>query len=122
MTDKIEKILEDISALTLLEASELIKAMEEKFGVSAQVAVAAVGPANAAPAEEEKTEFTVKLVNFGAKKIDVIKAARALTGLGLGEAKALVESNGVVKEAVSKEDANKAKEALEKAGAKVEIL
>ena len=112
--------MEEIATLTLLEASELIKAMEEKFGVSAQVAVAA-GPVATAPVEEEKTEFTVKLVDFGAKKIDVIKIVRTLTGLGLGEAKALVESNGVVKEGVTKEDAHKTKEELEKAGAKVEL-
>jgi len=102
-----DQILDAIASMTVLEASELVKAMEEKFGVTAAVAVAA-GPAAAGPAAEEQTEFTVTLESFGDKKIDVIKAVRAITGLGLGEAKALVEgAPKVLKEGVSKADADK---------------
>ena len=119
----VNELLEAIGSLTLLEASELVKAMEEKFGISAAapVAVAAVG---AAPAEaaEEKTEFDVILVNHGEKKIDVIKIVRELTGLGLKEAKELVEANGkTVKEKATKAEAADIKAKLEAVGAKVEL-
>ncbi|WOC17136.1 50S ribosomal protein L7/L12 [Pseudochrobactrum sp. MP213Fo] len=117
------KIVDDLSALTVLEAAELSKLLEEKWGVSAAapVAVAAAGGA-AAPAAEEKTEFDVVLVDGGAQKINVIKEVRALTGLGLKEAKDLVEAAPkAVKEAVSKDEAEKVKAQLEAAGAKVEL-
>ena len=117
------KIVEDLSNLTVLEAAELSKMLEEKWGVSAAapVAVAAVGGA-AAPAAEEKTEFDVILVSGGAQKINVIKEVRGITGLGLKEAKDLVEgAPKPVKEGVSKDEAEKLKEQLEKAGAKVEL-
>jgi large subunit ribosomal protein L7/L12 len=121
----LEKIVEDLSSLTVLEAAELAKLLEEKWGVSAAAAVAvAAGPASgaaAAPAEEQ-TEFTVVLAAAGDKKIEVIKEVRAVTGLGLKEAKDLVEAAPKpVKESVSKEEAEKIKAALEKAGAKVEL-
>jgi large subunit ribosomal protein L7/L12 len=118
----LSKIVEELSALTVLEASELSKMLEEKWGVSAS-AVAAAAPAAAAPvAEAQKDEFTVVLVAGGANKINVIKEVRAVTGLGLAEAKALVESAPkAVKEGVSKEDAEKIKKALEAAGAKVQV-
>jgi len=120
------EILDKIGAMTVLELSELIKAMEEKFGVSAAAAVAVAAPAAggaaaAAPAEE-KTEFTVVLAAAGEKKIEVIKEVRALTGLGLKEAKDLVEgAPKPVKEGVAKDEAEKIKAQLEKAGAKVEL-
>jgi large subunit ribosomal protein L7/L12 len=121
----LEKIVEDLSSLTVLEAAELAKLLEEKWGVSAAAAIAvAAGPAAgaaAAPAEEQ-TEFTVVLAAAGDKKIEVIKEVRAVTGLGLKEAKDLVEAAPKpVKESVSKEEAEKIKAALEKAGAKVEL-
>ena len=118
----LQKIVDDLSGLTVLEAAELAKLLEEKWGVSAAAAVAvAAGPA-AAAAVEEKTEFTVMLTAFGEKKIEVIKEVRAITGLGLKEAKDLVEgAPKTVKEGVSKEDAAKLKAQLEKAGAKVEV-
>lgn len=119
----IAKIVDELSSLTILEAAELSKALEEKWGVSAAapVAVAAVAGA-AAPAEEEKTEFTVVLADAGAQKINVIKEVRAITGLGLVEAKNLVEgAPKPVKEGISKEDAEKIKKQLEDAGAKVEL-
>ena len=118
------EILDKISSLTVLELSELIKAMEEKFGVSAAAAVAVAGPAAAAPAAvaEEQTEFTVILAAFGENKVNVIKAVRELTGLGLKEAKDLVDgAPKPVKEGVSKADAEAAKKKLEEAGAKVEV-
>src|SRR5512140_808627 len=118
------EILDKIASMTVLELSELIKAMEEKFGVSATAAVAAAGPAAAAPAAaaEEQTEFTVMLSSFGANKVNVIKAVRELTGLGLKEAKDLVDgAPKPVKEGVSKADAEAAKKKLEDAGAKVEV-
>jgi large subunit ribosomal protein L7/L12 len=117
-----EDVLEYISGLSVLELSELVKEFEEKFGVSAQpVAVAGVAGA-AAEAEEEQTEFNVVLMDPGAKKINVIKAVRALTGLGLKEAKAMAEEAGaIVKEGISKEDAEAAKAELEAAGATVEL-
>ena len=117
-----EQILEAISGMTLLEVMELVKAAEEKFGVTAAapVMMAAAGPA--AAAVEEKTEFTVVLADAGANKVNAIKAVRAITGLGLKEAKDLVESApATVKDAVSKDDAAKYKKELEDAGAKVEI-
>ena len=120
------KIVDDLSALTVLEASELSKMLEEKWGVSAAapVAVAAAGGAAAAPAAaaEEKTEFDVVLAAFGDNKINVIKEVRAITGLGLGEAKALVEgAPKTVKEGVAKAEAEDIKKKLEAAGAKVEL-
>ena len=123
-----EEILEAIAGMTVLEVSELVKAMEEKFGVTAAAPVAAVaapaaGGGDAAQEEEEQTEFTVVLKSFeDGKKIPVIKAVRALTGLGLKDAKDLVEEGGrTVKESVNKEESDKAKEALEAAGATVEV-
>jgi large subunit ribosomal protein L7/L12 len=118
------EILDKISSLTVLELSELIKAMEDKFGVSAAAAVAVAGPAAAAPAAaaEEQTEFTVVLAAFGENKVNVIKAVRELTGLGLKEAKDLVDgAPKPVKEGISKADAQAAKKKLEEAGAKVEV-
>ncbi|MFN7262281.1 MAG: 50S ribosomal protein L7/L12 [Pseudobdellovibrionaceae bacterium] len=118
-----EQLVEELSKKTVLEIAELVKMLEEKWGVSAAapVAVVAGGAAGAAPAEE-KTTFDVILKDSGANKINVIKEVRALTGLGLGEAKALVEgAPKTVKEGVTKEDAAKMKEVLEKAGAKVEV-
>jgi large subunit ribosomal protein L7/L12 len=121
----LQKIVEDLSSLTVLEAAELAKMLEEKWGVSAAAAVAvAAGPAVAAAAApvEEKTEFTVVLAAIGDKKIEVIKEVRAVTGLGLKEAKDLVEgAPKPVKEGVGKEEADKIKAALEKVGAKVEL-
>jgi large subunit ribosomal protein L7/L12 len=120
----LQKIVDDLSGLTVLEASELAKLLEEKWGVSAAAAVAvAAGPAAAAaPAAEEKTEFTVVLTAVGEKKIEVIKEVRAVTGLGLKEAKDLVEgAPKPVKEGVNKEEAAKIKATLEKVGAKVEL-
>ncbi|CAO4174792.1 50S ribosomal protein L7/L12 [Methylorubrum zatmanii] len=120
------KIVEDLSSLTVLEAAELAKLLEEKWGVSAAAAVAvAAGPAaggGAAAAAEEQTEFTVVLASAGDKKIEVIKEVRAITGLGLKEAKDLVEgAPKPVKEAVAKDEAEKIKAQLEKAGGKVEL-
>ena len=119
----LQKIIDDLSSLTVLEAADLAKALEEKWGVSAAAAVAvAAAPGVAAPKEEEKTEFTVVLASAGDKKIDVIKEVRAITGLGLKEAKDLVEgAPKPVKEGVNKEEADKIKAQLEKAGAKVEL-
>ena len=119
----LSKIVDQLSGLTVLEAAELAKLLEEKWGVSAAAAVAAAGPAAAAAAPvEEKTEFTVVLAAVGDKKIEVIKEVRALTGLGLKEAKDLVEgAPKAVKEGVNKEEADKMKATLEKAGAKVEL-
>jgi large subunit ribosomal protein L7/L12 len=119
----LQKIVEDLSGLTVLEAADLAKMLEEKWGVSAAAAVAvAAGPAAAAAAVEEKTEFTVMLTAIGEKKIEVIKEVRALTGLGLKEAKDLVEgAPKAVKEGVNKEEAEKIKTTLEKVGAKVEL-
>ena len=118
------KIVEDLSNLTVLEAAELSKMLEEKWGVSAAapVAVAAAGGGAAAPAEEEKTEFDVVLTDAGAQKINVIKEVRAITGLGLKEAKDLVEgAPKTVKEACAKAEAEDIKKKLEDAGAKVEL-
>src|SRR5438094_4486393 len=119
----LQKIVDDLSSLTVLEAAELAKLLEEKWGVSAAAAVAVAGPAAAAAAPaEEKTEFTVVLAAAGEKKIDVIKEVRAITGLGLKEAKDLVEGAPKPgKEGLSKEDANKFAEQLKAAGATVEL-
>ena len=119
----LQKIVDDLSSLTVLEAAELAKLLEEKWGVSAAAAVAVAGPAAAAAAPaEEKTEFTVMLMAAGEKKIEVIKEVRAITGLGLKEAKDLVEgAPKPVKEGVNKDEAEKIKAQLEKAGAKVEL-
>lgn len=119
----LEKIVDELSSLTVLEAAELAKLLEEKWGVSAAAAVAvAAAPAAAAAPVEEKTEFNVILAAIGDKKIEVIKEVRAVTGLGLKEAKDLVEgAPKAVKEGVGKEEAEKIKAALEKVGAKVEL-
>ena len=116
-----DDILEAVSSMSVLELNELVKAFEEKFGVSA-AAVAVAGPAGAAAVVEEQTEFTVNLVEIGANKVSVIKAVRELTGLGLKEAKDLVDgAPKPVKEAVPKAAAEEAKKKLEDAGAKVEL-
>lgn len=132
MAADLEKMIDEISSMTVLELSELVKALEDKFGVSASAAPAvampgmvapAAGAAEEAAAEEEKTEFDVQLKDFGSKKIPVIKEVRAITGLGLKEAKEKVESAPVaIQEGVSKEDAEKTKEQLEALGAEVEIV
>ena len=117
-----EQIVEAVAAKSLMEVMELVKAIEEKFGVSAAAPVAAAaGPAAAGPVAEVQTEFDVILKSAGEKKVDVIKAVRAITGLGLKEAKDLTEAGGVVKEQASKEDAEKFKKDLEAAGATVEL-
>ena len=125
MSDKVTKLMEDVKALTVLELAELVKALEEEFGVSAAapVAVAAAGAAPAAAAEaEEQTEFNVILAGAGEKKIEVIKVVREITALGLKEAKALVDgAPSPVKEGVSKDEANDIKAKLEAAGASVEL-
>ena len=124
MSDKVLKLLEDVKALTVLELSELVKALEEEFGVSAAapVAVAAAAAAPAAAAAEEKTEFDVILAEAGAEKIKVIKVVREITGLGLKEAKDLVDgAPKPIKEGVSKDDADSIKAKLEEVGAKVEV-
>ena len=122
----INTLVDQLSELTVLEAADLAKALEEKWGVSAAAAVAVAGPAAgggaAAPAAEEKTEFDVILTGDGGKKINVIKEVRAITGLGLGEAKALVESAPkAVKEGVNKDEAEKIKKQIEEAGGTVEL-
>ena len=122
--EKINNILEEIKSLTILELNELVKAVEAEFGVSAAAPVGVVAAAGAAPAAaaEEKTEFDVVLASFGAKKLDVIKAVREITGLGLKEAKDMVEgAPKTVKEGVSKDEAESLKKTLEEAGASVEI-
>jgi large subunit ribosomal protein L7/L12 len=123
---KLEKLVDDLSALTVLEAADLAKLLEEKWGVTAAAAVAVAAPAGGggapAAAAEEQTEFTVMLASFGDKKIEVIKEVRGITGLGLKEAKDLVEAAPkAIKEGVSKDEANKIKAQLEAAGAKVEL-
>ena len=122
-SEKITNILEEIKSLTILELNDLVKAVEEEFGVSAAAPVGVVAAAGAAaPAAEEKTEFDVVLASFGAKKLDVIKVVRELTGLGLKDAKDLVEgAPKTVKEGVSKDEAEKIKAALTEAGATVEL-
>lgn len=122
-SDKINAIVEELKNLSVLELSELVKAVEEEFGVSAAAAVAVAAPAEGGAAgAAEKTEFDVVLADVGAEKIKVIKAVREITGLGLAEAKALVDgAPKTLKEAVSKEDAEAAKAKLEEVGAKVEL-
>ena len=122
-SEKITAMVEEIKALTIRELNELVKAVEEEFGVSAApVAAVAVGGAAPAAAAEEKTEFDVILASFGAKKLDVIKAVREITGLGLKDAKDLVEAAPkAIKEGATKEEADNLKKALEEAGATVEI-
>ena len=122
-SEKITQILEEVKSLTILELADLVKALEEEFGVSAApVAVAGAAVAAAAPAEEEKTEFDVVLKAFGDKKLDVIKAVRNITGLGLKEAKEMVEgAPKTVKEGVSKDEAAKIADELKAAGAEVEV-
>ena len=121
-SEKITAIVESVKALTLLELNELVKAVEEEFGVSAAPGAAVGVAAAAAPAAEEKTEFDVILASFGAKKLDVIKAVREITGLGLKDAKDLVEgAPKAVKEGATKEEAESIKKALEEAGATVEL-
>lgn len=119
----IAKFIEEIKGMTVVELNELVKALEEEFGVSAAapVAVAAAPAAGAAEPVEEKTEFNVKLKDIGAKKIEVIKAVREFTSLGLAEAKALVESLGMIKEGVNKEEAEKIAARMKEAGAEVVI-
>ena len=122
MSDKVLKLIEDVKALTVMELSELVKALEEEFGVSAAAAAVAAPAAGAAAAEEEKTEFDVVLKAAGANKIAVIKVVRALTGLGLKEAKELVDGAPKnLKEGVSKDEAEKIAAELKEAGAEVEV-
>lgn len=119
---KIEELLDTIGSLTLLEAAELVKAMEDKFGISAAAPVAVAAAAAPVEAAEEQTEFDIILAGFGDNKVAVIKEVRAITGLGLKEAKELVEAGGkTVKEKVSKEEAEKIKQQLVAAGATVEV-
>ena len=121
-SEKITNILEEIKSLTILELADLVKAVEEEFGVSAAAPVGVVAAGAAAPVVEEKTEFDVILAGFGANKLGVIKAVREITGLGLKEAKELVEgAPKALKEGVSKDEAEKVKAALTEAGATVEI-
>ncbi len=121
-SEKVMAIVEELKVLTVLELSELVKAVEEEFGVSAAAAVAVAAPVAGAAAEEEKTEFDVELTEVGAEKIKVIKAVREVTGLGLAEAKAVVDgAPKVLKEAASKEDAESIKAKLEEVGAKVTL-
>ncbi len=121
----VQKLIEEVKAMTVVELNDLVKALEEEFGVSAAAPVAvaggAAGAAEAAPAEEEKTEFDIVLKDFGANKIAVIKAVREFTGLGLAEAKKAVEGLGVIKEAVPKADAEAALAKLKEAGATAEL-
>ena len=123
MSEKITAMIEEIKGLSVLELSELVHALEETFGVSAAAVAAGPAVAAAGPVVEEKTEFDVVITSFGAEKIKVIKEVRAITGLGLAEAKALVESapNAKIKEAISKEDAEALKAQLEGVGATVEL-
>ena len=122
-SEKVLKLIEDVKALTVLELADLVKALEEEFGVSAAAPVAvAAAPAAAAEAAAEKTEFDVVLADFGAEKVKVIKVVREVTGLGLGDAKTLVESApATIKEALAKDDAEALKKSLEEVGAKVEL-
>ena len=121
-SEKITAIIEEVKTLTVLELAELVHALEDEFGVSAAAAAVAAPAAGAAPAEEEKTEFDVILADVGAQKIKVIKVVREITGLGLAEAKKLVEEpNAKIKEGVSKEDAEAIKAKIEEQGAKVEL-
>ena len=118
----LNKIIDELSKLTVVEAAELSKQLEEKWGVTAAAPVAAAAPGAAAPAAEEKSDFTIFLASAGAKKINVIKEVRAITGLGLKEAKDLVEAAPKeIKKGVAKKDADEAKKKLEAAGAKIEL-
>lgn len=122
MSDKIEKIVADVEALTVLELNELVKAIEEKFGVSAAAPVMVAGGAPAAGGEEEKSEFDVLLAEVGGNKMAVIKAVKEITGLGLKEAKELVDTAPKnIKEGVSKADAEEIQKKLEEVGAKIEL-
>ena len=122
MSDKVLKLIEDVKALTVLELSELVKALEEEFGVSAAAPVMVAGPAAGAAAAEEKSEFDVVLAEAGASKMGVIKLVKEITGLGLKEAKEVVDNAPkTIKEAVSKAEAEEIKTKLEEAGAKVEL-
>jgi len=122
-SDKIKALIEEVKALTVIELSEMVKELEEVFGVSAAaMAAPAAGAAGPAAAAEEQTEFTVMMTSFGAEKVKVIKEVRTITGLGLAEAKALVEAvPAKIKEGVSKDEANELKEKLAAAGAEIEI-
>jgi len=123
-SDKINKLIEEIKTLTVIELSEMVKELEEVFGVSAaaMAAPAAGGAAGPAAAAEEQTEFTVVMTSFGAEKVKVIKEVRTITGLGLAEAKALVEAvPAKIKEGINKDEANELKEKLAAAGAEIEI-
>ena len=121
-SEKVNALIEEVKALSVLELSELVHALEEPFGVSAAAAAVAAAPAAAAAAVEEKTEFDVVMTDFGAEKIKVIKEVRGITGLGLAEAKALVEGiPAKIKEGASKEEAEELKSKLEAVGAKVEL-
>ena len=121
-SEKVTAMIEEVKALSVLELAELVHAIEDAFGVSAAAAVAAPAAAAAGPAAEEKTEFDVVMTDFGAEKIKVIKEVRGITGLGLAEAKAMVEGvPAKIKEAVSKEEAEELKAKLEAVGAKVEL-
>jgi len=121
-SEKVTAMIEEVKALSVLELSELVHALEEAFGVSAAAAAVAAAPAAGAAAVEEKTEFDVVMTDFGAEKIKVIKEVRGITGLGLAEAKAMVEGvPAKIKEAVSKEEAEEIKGKLEAVGAKVEL-
>ena len=121
-SEKITAMIEEVKSLTVLELNELVKALEEEFGVSAAAMAAPAAGGAAAPVAEEKTEFDVVLAEIGAEKIKVIKVVREITGLGLGEAKALVEAAPkAVKEGVSKDEAEELKKKIEEAGAKVEL-
>ena len=121
-SEKVTAVIEEIKALSVLDLADLVHALEETFGVSAAAVAAPAAGAAAAPAEEEKTEFDVVMTNFGAEKIKVIKEVRAITGLGLAEAKAMVEGvPAKIKEGVSKDDAEALKKQLEAAGATVEL-
>lgn len=121
-SEKVMAMIEELKALTVLELSELVHAVEEEFGVSAAAAVAVAAPAEGGAAAAEKTEFDIELTEVGAEKIKVIKAVREITGLGLAEAKAIVDgAPKVLKEAASKEDAEAAKAKLEEVGAKVTL-
>ena len=121
-SEKITAMIEEVKSLTVLELNELVKALEEEFGVSAAAMAAPAAGGAAAPAAEEKTEFDVVLADIGPEKIKVIKVVREITGLGLGEAKALVESAPkAIKEAVSKDEAEELKKKIEETGAKVEL-
>ncbi len=122
MSEKFDKIIEEIKGMTVLELSELVKALEEEFGVSASAPVMAAGAAPAAAAEEEKTEFTVVLAEAGAEKLKVVKAVKEATGLGLKEAKDLVDNApSTLKEGISKEEAELIKTKVEEVGGKIEL-